>query len=298
MNPSGQTLRGFIDIHVHSAPSIFPRSVTDAELATQARAAGMRGFVLKAHEECTVSRAQILKEQFPDLEIFGSLVLNVFVGGLNPFAVDLALQRGAKIIWMPTGSAKQHLAYYGGADYTAQKSQVRLKTHGGIEIFDSNGNIVKELYEILDLIAEAGAVAASGHLSPKETVAFVEAARERRVEKNIVAPPAHGVNQMPVDLQVDLTRRGAYVEKSFLPLMPAWRSIDVETLAESIRRIGPERCVLQTDLGQANHPTPVEGYRAFLHILREAGIRDADLYRMGAVNPAELLDLAPVPPSD
>ncbi|ATY84604.1 hypothetical protein CVV65_06295 [Kyrpidia spormannii] len=291
MNIDRSFLQGFIDIHVHSAPSIFPRSVTDQELAEQVRDAGMRGFVLKAHEECTVSRAEILKRSFPELDIFGSLVLNVFVGGLNPYAVDLALKRGAKIIWMPTGSAKHHLGFYGGSDYSAQKSEVALRPLQGIEILDKQGRVIPVLYEILDMIAEAGAVAASGHLSPRETIAFVEAAQERGVEKILVAHPDLGVTQMPLDLQVDLARKGAYLEKSYLPLMPDWKTIDIEQMVDSIRRIGPERCVLQTDFGQVNHPSPPEGYRSFVSLLLKSGLPDRDIRRMGAQNPAELLNL-------
>ncbi|WP_029422686.1 DUF6282 family protein [Alicyclobacillus macrosporangiidus] len=285
------TLTGYIDIHVHAGPSIFPRSVTDMELAAEAQAAGMRGFVLKAHEECTVSRAQLLRAQFPGLEVFGSVVLNWYVGGLNPYAVDLALQRGAKIVWMPTGSAKQHIQYYGGSEYTAQKSTVRLLPQPPISILDQDGKPLPVLYEILDLIAAADAIAASGHLSPVETKVFVEVARARGVAKILVAHPDLGLNQMPVSLQLELTRQGAYVEKSYLTLMPGWQSITLEELVASIRLIGPERCVLQTDFGQANHPTPVAGYRQFLNMLLDAGVPEAWLFRMGAENPAALLGL-------
>lgn len=95
-------LKGAIDIHVHSSPSIFPRSVNDLELAEQAKQAGMRAIVLKAHEESTVSRAKLVSKVVEGIEVYGSLVLNEYVGGLNPYAVDMAIQQGAKLIWMPT----------------------------------------------------------------------------------------------------------------------------------------------------------------------------------------------------
>jgi hypothetical protein len=290
-----EQLTGFIDIHVHSAPSIFARSVTDLELARQATELNMRGFVLKAHEESTVSRAMLMKDLYPNLDVFGCLVLNWYVGGLNPYAVNLALEQGAKIIWMPTGSSKQHLDYFGGPDYKAQPSNIRLLPQEGITILDDYGEVKPELVEILDLIAEKNVVAASGHLSPKETVIFVHLAKERGVQKILVAHPDLGINKMPLELQVELTRQGAYVEKSYLPLMPNWGLIQAEEVINSIMTIGIERCVLQTDFGQTTHVTPPLGYQAFLRLLLEKGVSEHDLQQMGAHNPADLLDLPRMP---
>lgn len=286
-----EQLTGFIDIHVHSAPSIFARSVTDLELAIQAISLNMRGFVLKAHEESTVSRARIVQELYPKLNVFGCLVLNWYVGGLNPYAVNLALEQGAKIIWMPTGSAKQHLEYFGGSDYKAQPSKVHLLPQTGITILDEQGKVKSEVVEILDLIADKNAVAASGHLSLKETVAFVHLAKERGVQKILIAHPDLGINQMPLELQVILTRVGAYVEKSYLPLMPNWGKVKIEEVINSIMKIGIEHCVLQTDFGQVNHVPPPIGYQEFLRLLHERGLSVHDLQQMGAHNPADLLDL-------
>lgn len=47
-------LRGAIDTHIHTAPDIYPRSVTVVEAAKNARAAGMRAILVKSHcnSEC------------------------------------------------------------------------------------------------------------------------------------------------------------------------------------------------------------------------------------------------------
>jgi len=186
-------LRGAIDIHVHSSPSIFPRSVDDLELARLAQQAGMRAIVLKAHEESTVSRAFLVNKVVTGIDVYGSLVLNEYVGGLNPYAVDLAVQQGAKIIWMPTGSAKHHLAFYGGkSDYDEQKSRVRLLPQKGITILDDEGRLLPVVYDIIDLIKGSGAALATGHLSPQESRILVKTALARGVEKVLVAHPGNG----------------------------------------------------------------------------------------------------------
>jgi hypothetical protein len=286
-----EDLHGYLDIHVHSAPSVFARSVTDKQLAQITLDLKMRGFVLKAHEESTVSRAEIIRSDYPELEVFGALVLNWYVGGLNPFAVNLALEQGAKIIWMPTNSAEQHIVHYGGPAYTSQPSQVRLLSQPGIRITDETLKPKPELIEILDLIAEKNAIAASGHLSPQETEIFVQVAKERSVQKILIAHPDLAVNRMPLEQQLSLSAKGAYVEKSYLPLMPGWGEVNVSEIISSIERIGPQRCVLQTDFGQANHVPPPLGYQRFLRILSENGVCENDLRQMGSHNPSDMLDL-------
>jgi hypothetical protein len=285
-------LQGAIDIHVHSSPSIFPRSVDDFELAEQARAAGMRAIVLKAHEESTVSRAKLVSKIIPDIEIYGSLVLNEYVGGLNPYAVDMAIQQGARIIWMPTGSAKHHLDYYGGkSDYKEQKSTIRLLPQKGITIFSDDGEVLPIVYEIIDIIKDSHAVLSTGHLSPYETKTLVKIATERGVEKVLVAHPDLKINKMDLSLQLELVNMGAYVEKSMLTLMPSWQSIQPDELVYGIQQIGIERCVLQTDFGQANHPSPTEGYSQFVQLLLQHGLKEEEIKKMACDVPADLLGL-------
>lgn len=47
-------LKKSIDVHVHVGPSVFPRLVDSIEAAEAAKAAGMRGFVLKHHHVPTM----------------------------------------------------------------------------------------------------------------------------------------------------------------------------------------------------------------------------------------------------
>ncbi len=285
-------LQGAIDIHVHSSPSVFPRSVDDVQLAEQAKALGMRAVVIKAHEESTVSRAQLVAKMIQGVEIYGSLVLNEYVGGLNPFAVDLAIQMGAKIIWMPTLSAKQHLNHYGGKiGYNEQKSAVTLIPQKGITILSPEGHLFPVVHEIIDLVREADRVLATGHLSPLETWTLVKTARERGLTKVLVTHPDLKLNRMNLELQCELAEMGAFLEKSMLTLLPGWKSIEPWELVKGIRQIGIERCVLQTDLGQSDQPPPGEGYDQFLQLLLQHGLGEEELEVIACKNPSFLLGL-------
>lgn len=50
-------LKGAIELHCHTSPSLFPRKQTDWELIEDIKVAGMAGVVLKAHEE--IGRAHV-----------------------------------------------------------------------------------------------------------------------------------------------------------------------------------------------------------------------------------------------
>ena len=73
-------IEGSIDIHIHSAPDIFPRVVNDIDAAMMAKEQGMRAILIKSQLYCTAERAEIASMQ-TGLQCFGGLVLNYFVGG-------------------------------------------------------------------------------------------------------------------------------------------------------------------------------------------------------------------------
>ena len=108
-----ELVRGSIDLHVHSAPSIFERRADDIAVLTEASAAGMRAVVLKNHEVETAARVQLLPEGEPgQARAYGSIVLNHPVGGTNPAAAEVSLKLGGRVVWLPTISAKQHIDYF------------------------------------------------------------------------------------------------------------------------------------------------------------------------------------------
>ncbi|MFH1629324.1 MAG: DUF6282 family protein, partial [Pseudomonadota bacterium] len=81
-------LEGSIDVHIHSAPDIFPRILNDVELAFMAKQEGMRAILVKSHVLITADRAEIASQQ-ADFPVFGAVALNLPVGGLNLEAVEV-----------------------------------------------------------------------------------------------------------------------------------------------------------------------------------------------------------------
>src|SRR5687767_2719493 len=82
------SLKGAIDVHVHSYPDDRPRSIHAIDVAKLARTRGMRAIVLKNHWESTAGTAYLVRQVVPEIEVFGGIALNRTVGGINPAAVE------------------------------------------------------------------------------------------------------------------------------------------------------------------------------------------------------------------
>lgn len=285
-------LKGLIDFHVHSEPGLFPRSVDDFTLAEEALQAGMRAVVIKAHEGSSVFRAHLVNTRLQADILVGSLVLNSFVGGFNPSAVDCAIKLGARVIWMPTITAQNHLRYYGGSNYTQMQSAHQLGHLVVQSVMDEQGKIVAEVKEILEIIRDHGVCLATSHLSCEESKRLVDEALKMGVEKIILNHPEAGVTKVDVHMQKELAKKGVYIEKAYLWATKHWQACDVQEMVGNIREVGVESCVISTDFGHVANARPTAGLREYIDLLRGLGISDQEIDIMARKNPARLLGLS------
>lgn len=290
-------MRGAVDIHVHSEPDVFPRIGDDVMVCSHAAEVGLRAIVLKCHSERTTSRAYLTKQLVPGIEVLGGIVLNRAVGGINPAAVESALQLGAKQVWMPTVDAANHAATFGSTGaYDKQRSTVARAGDTGIRIVDEADALLPEVYEILDLIAERNVILGTCHLSREEIHKLVPAAFDRGVQKVLITHPYFKVPSFELEDVKTLTGLGAYAEFGYCTVSPMWGHAPLTKVVETIEAIGPERAVLMSDTGQRHNPMPAESLRVFAQSVHESGISEQAVERMIKQNPWELLDLGPLAP--
>ncbi|MFQ5693787.1 MAG: DUF6282 family protein, partial [Nitrospinota bacterium] len=279
-----------IDLHVHTAPALFERPYDDAETAALAKEAGMRAVVVKDHHSPTALRAYYARKIVPGVEVFGGVALNSYEGGLNPFIVESELKYGAKIVWMPTVTAENHLRVLGGPTFAGYDSAFKVPVEG-ISALDGKGRLRPELDPILELIRDEGAILATGHLSLEETEALVVRALEVGVRKILLQHVNFVIPDLDPRAQKRFAERGVIIEYSYLPLTPLWFNHPPKVLAQWLREVGPEHCVLVTDIGNMYNPAPPEGFRIFMESLLTAGVPEEAIRTMTHENPARLLDL-------
>jgi hypothetical protein len=281
-----------VDTHVHTAPDVVPRRLTDLQLAREATDAGHRALVLKSHHSITAPRAALVNEALGGgSEVLGGVVCNLHAtGGINPYAVQTALQLGARVVWMPTFTSANHVRSL-ATDPRSEPLRALGEIEGtGIAIVDDEGDVLPDVVRVLDLVAGAGATLATGHISPAETLALVPDARRRGVEHVIVTHPELPCVSMTIEEQLELAELGGvWFER--VGMMAHESREDLATIVEAVRTVGPDTTILATDLGQAHNPSPVSGMHDYLGWMREAGFRQDDIEQMACVAPAEALGL-------
>lgn len=287
-------LHGAVDVHVHSSPSIYARLYDDDQLVAEAQAAGMRGLLLKAHEGSTVERARMAQKRVTSVAVRGGIVLNWYVGGFNPHAVEMALAQGAAMVWMPTVHAAQHIKYFGMAGFPGRAGPVRTRGLEPLTVLDRRGRLRDDVMAVLEVMAARKCCLGSGHLAAHEVRVLFREARRLKIERRLVTHADAALVEMDVEFQAEMIRQGAFVERSFLSAIHAQHPFPIERTVAEINRLGPEFLVLETDLGQASNPSPIAGLADYCGRLHRLGIPEAALRRMVGENPAWLLNLPPL----
>jgi len=282
---------GVIDMHVHSHPDVFGRNMDDIDVAQLAKAKGMRGILLKNHISETASRAALVMKVVPGIEVFGGIVLNKAVGGVNPDAVEWMHRvygsRG-KVVWLPTFESDKHVK-------TFSKPDAR-----GL-VVAPGGQVTPEMEAILKIIARENLVLATGHVHPEEVIAVVRRGRDLGV-KNIIV--THGLTNVPgltMAQAKQVADMGAMIEVCFLQFLAGpnaplaflthWTQINAKNVAQAIKEIGAKSLVVSSDLGQSANMTHPDGIEAAIAAMKKEGISDGDIDLMMRKNPARLLGL-------
>ena len=81
----------------------------------------------------------------------------------------------------------------------------------------------------------------------------------------------------------------AFLEYAFLDCMPSAGSTTPHKLAESIRRVGVDNCVISTKFGQWMNPPPVEGMRMAIAALLDVGMTTNEVEKLVKTNPLTLI---------
>jgi len=273
-------LAGAIDIHVHSFPDNTDRSVDGLEAAILARTHGMRAIVLKNHYDPTAGLAYMVRKQVAGLEVFGGVDLNLPVGGMNAAAVEHMTQVSGgygRMVWMSTFDAENQVRY--------------SKENRPFVIVSRNGELLQATKDVVAVIAKHGLVLATGHVSADEGLMLLREGKRQGVQHMVVTHAMNAPILMTGAQMRDAAAQGAFIEFVGGSMRMADAAARVDRIADAIRNLGAQFCILSSDLGQKGNPLPADGFAAFIAALQARGLTDAELGRMSKQNPATLLEL-------
>jgi predicted metal-dependent TIM-barrel fold hydrolase len=227
----------------------------------------------------------------PGLEVFGGIVLNKAVGGINPDAVEWMHRfygsRG-KVVWLPTFESDKHVKTLSRPDAV------------GLTVAP-NGQVSPEMEAILKIIARENLILATGHVHPEEIIAVVKKARELGVKNIVITHALTNVPGLSMEQAKQVAEMGAVIEICFLQFLAGpnaplaflthWTQVNAKHVAQALKELGAERVLVSTDLGQSSNMVHPDGVEAAITAMKKEGIADADIDTMMRKNPARLLGL-------
>lgn len=277
-------LQGSIDMHVHAGPDVLIERRMDAlQVARLAAEYGMGGMVFKSHSYLTAPMSYIVNQVVPEISTYGSLCLEYETGGIAVQVVEAAAELGAKIIWMPTFSAKNaRLAL-------ARLLGISFKEAGLDLLEEENIRIMRQIFPVMK---KHDMILATGHLSPGEIFSLVKEAKRAGLTKIVIthALCSQGLDKsLTVEDQVNLIKEGAVIEHCLLEIVSSGGRRDPAQMVQAMKLTGAEHCIMSTDFGQNDNPPPPEGMRMFIATMLKYGMTDDEIESMVRINPARLL---------
>lgn len=287
-----EILKGIIDLHVHVGPSVANRAVDAADMLKEAIVAGYRGFLVKDHYFPSCMGVKMVQEHCDSqgVEIYSSMALNNSMGLFNALALDAAINMGAKIIYFPTVSSKNHIDHHKGTFVGSGKMSV---PESPVVYVDENGVMDPAAVECLKLIAEKDVILGTGHGTAWEIDHLVEKAVELGVKRILVNHPQFHIGAT-YEQMTKWAKMGAYIELNVCVFTSGSKlgSLDDQVIADMLKAVPLSNIILDSDMGQNGNGSPVEGMYRFIRLLMDKfGLSEADINLIAKENPAKLLGL-------
>jgi len=191
-----------------------------------------------------------------------------------------------RVVWFPTFDADNHVKHFKDAPE-------------GIKVLGADGKVLPAVRDVLKICATQKLVVHTGHLSPSEALAVIEAGRDMGVESMVVTHAQFEVVNMTFDQMKKAASMGAKLElcamgplmgpEAHMAWMRSWRRVKVEETAAAVKEVGAQNFILATDLGQTGNPSPADGLQLFVTDLMGSGLSKDQIMTMGREVTGKLL---------
>ncbi len=188
---------------------------------------------------------------------------------MNPAAVEHMTQVAGgwgRVVWMSTFDAENQVRYS-----KENRPFVRVSR---------DGELLPETRAVISVIAKHGLVLATGHVSAREALMLLREGRRQGVQHMVVTHAINAPILMDVEQMQEAAKLGAYIEFAGSTLANAGAAARIDRFAEAIRKVGPEFCILSSDLGQKGNPLPPDGFGEFLAAMLTRGFTEQEVSRM------------------
>ncbi|MBI4247692.1 MAG: hypothetical protein HY614_10965 [Candidatus Rokubacteria bacterium] len=276
-------LAGAIDVHVHADPcSLIGRNQDFIEVAVDAARAGLRGVVRKDHHYSTVGEAYTVQRHVDYLVDAGVLPRTVGVYGGVPITFSVDPRQVEQALRFPSFKMVWLNPVYG--ETLVDGSKVRPEVSRIIEIardhrlglnlgapshskkYDNDLDDFAGLAPVVERVATLGARAVLDHPLSSFTPAQVE----------------------------ELALPGIYAGLFCYPSLPSIIKapvVDPRRTLQVVEQVGPERCIVASDVGMLLEPTAIDALRLMVRLLLVLGLGHDQIRLMLDTNPSHLIGL-------
>ncbi|MBT3406322.1 hypothetical protein HN419_04080 [Candidatus Woesearchaeota archaeon] len=278
-------MRRVWDLHYHIGPEVIPRKYGVAELRERMKG-NIKGMALKSHFYPT----SVFIDDSDSL--IGSVALNNYVGGINKDAVYAAsvISKKPIIVWFPTINAKRFVDK-SELEIPNEWTQGKIKSRSakeieGLSVLNSVGGLSEDAKAVVKAAKVFNNVIATGHLSWQEAKKLAKYCLQDDVTVVITHPIYHLID-MPIEVQKELAVKGAFIEQTYA--MYSIDNIPMSKIAEQIKEIGAEKCIMTSDSGQVFSKDPWVCMNEFAEALKKEGISERELELMMITNPEKII---------
>ncbi|MPM06866.1 hypothetical protein SDC9_53169 [bioreactor metagenome] len=304
-------MNGLVDIHVHGAPAggWLAGRPTVVHTTMEASKEKVKALVFKDHNTMTNNFAAMVNESFDIIKnlkvekgegftptkLYGGIVLNYPIGGLNPVAVSTCLGYGECVeVWLPSTSAKYQL------DKIAKERGLTNDT--GVYVSE-NGELHPNMITILDIIAEYNrnsegkrCALSACHVSNAEKFDVLRYIRKKGMDIDVIID--HITQELTIATEaecLEMIELGAYLEFAETSCVP-WTGMQdwiinfdysFNLIKSLIAKKGTGHLLLCSDSGQPSHEF-VPGWRSFFKTLLAQGVSPEHIKEMSVDVPKKL----------
>jgi hypothetical protein len=293
MNNLKNIIKRAIDTHMHIGPEPIPRKYTAQELVREEKGK-IAGFVLKNHFYQTSSFIKEVKNT-KGIKLFGGIVLNNSVGGLNPKAICTAssLTNRPLMVWFPTIDAENFLlqSKYEIAPEWINNNNFQARKAKNVKpvMVTRNKRLTKETVIVLETIKKCNCVLATGHIGWQESMLLINKALSLGINKIVITHPIYQRINMSIAIQKILAKKGCFIEVPYS--MYSIDKISIDKIVKQIKAIGSKYIIISSDMGQSFSLSPSQALFKFANLLKKRGITNKELNIMIVSNPRKLLNI-------
>ena len=287
---------GYVDVHIHGAPagSWLAGRPTIAHTTMEASKQKVKALVFKDHNTMTNNFAQIVNEEmetirqlkvaqgetdFTPTRLYGGIVLNDPVGGINPAAVATCLGYGECVeVWLPSTSSRYQLDKIAEGRGTTNDKGVYVS---------ENGVLLPEMIKILEMLHEYNqndkglrCALAACHVSNAEKFDVLKYIKQKGLDIDVKID--HVTQELTIATEDEILQMmdlGATIEFSETSCVP-WTGMQdwiinfdfsFNLIKSLLAKRGPDQLLLSSDSGQPSHEF-VPGMRSFFKTLLAQGV--------------------------